>query len=105
MPKKYYEKIGNRYQEVGYEFTGWPTNGIWVVEEARQNCIYQFKGAPEQPTPALVSYMRHQDELIDVINDAWKDKALSVRDISELACKFFALKAGALQIGEEIIEN
>jgi hypothetical protein len=106
MNKKYYEKDedGN-FVEAGYEFTGWPANGIWVVEEARQNCIYQFKGNPEQPTPALISYMRHQDELQELISKEWNDKALSVRDISKIACEFFAIKAGAMKINGEILEN
>ena len=103
---KYYEKdeYGN-FVEVGYEFTGWPANGIWIVEDARQSCIYQFKGALEQPTPALVSYIRHQDELQEHISKLWENKGLSVRDISQIACEFFALKAGAMKIGDEIIEN
>jgi hypothetical protein len=105
MEKLYKQNSAGQFEEVGYEFIGWPENGIWVVEDAKQNCVYQFKGNPEQPTPALVSYMRHQDELMNKLSDEWKEKALSVRDISQIACEFFAIKAGAMKIGDEIIEN
>lgn len=106
MSKRFFEQdINGEFVPVGYEFTGWPSNGIWVVEDGKQNCIYQFNDVPEQPTPALVSYMRHQDDLIDTINKKWENSQLSVRDIAQIACEFFALRAGAMKIGDKIIEN
>jgi len=35
----------------------------------------------------------------------WDARALNARDISEIACKFFALKAGGMNIAGELIEN
>lgn len=105
MSKRFYEKIGRKYQEVGYEFTGWPANGIWVVEDGKRNCIYQFGDVPEKPTPSLASYMQFQDELMKTIVKEWDARALNARDISEIACKFFALKAGGMNIAGELIEN
>ena len=105
MSRVFYEKIGRKYQEVGYEFSGWPANGIWVVEDGKRNCIYQFGDVPEKPTPSLASYMQFQDELMKTIVKEWDTRALNARDISEIACKFFALKAGGMDIAGELIEN
>lgn len=101
-----YRKLENgKFEPVGYEFAGFPANGIWVVEDGRRSCIYPFKGAVEQPTPSLISYMMHSQELQEKISKTWDTKPLSVRDIAEIACEFFALKAGAMKISGEIIEN
>lgn len=34
-----YRKVGRRYVEVGREFTGFPMNGVWLVEDGRMSCI------------------------------------------------------------------
>lgn len=105
-PKQFYElNADGEFVPAGYEFTGWPANGIWIVEQAKQNCIYQFQGDPIQPTPTLVSYMRYKDELMHAINHEWKNRALGARDIAEIACEFFAIKAGGMKIGDELLEN
>lgn len=102
----YRKNAKGKFELVGYEFTGFPSNGIWVVEDGRRNCIYPFKDAPEQPTPSLVSYMRYSNELQQHISNAWTDRErLSVMDIAEIACEFFALKAGGMKIKDEIIEG
>jgi hypothetical protein len=90
---------------VGYEFTGWPANGVWLVEDGKQSCIYEMGPKPSKPSPSLVSYMVLQEDLQKEISKKWEEKALSVRDISMLACEFFALRAGGMKLGEEIIEN
>ena len=106
MSNQFYQlnKDGN-YVAVGYEFTGFPSNGLWLVEDGKQNCIIQMGEKPSKPNPSLISYMIYQDELQQYITKKWEDKSLSVRDISQMACEFFALKAGAMKIKDEIIEH
>lgn len=110
MPK--FDDIGiykrtndGNYELVGYEFSGWPANGIWVVEDGKHNCIYPFNDVPEVPTPSLISYMKFKDELEQVLTDKWRKDLLSVRDIANIACEFFAIKAGAIKTKDEIIEG
>lgn len=103
--RKLFFQVGNDFVEAGYEFTGFPSNGTWFVEDGKQNCIIPMGDKPTKPSPSLVSYMILQDELQKTISKAWDDKALSVRDISIIACEFFAIKAGGMKIGDEIIEN
>lgn len=106
MSDTLYKKVGKKYEPVGIEFSGWPANGVWVVEDGRTNCIYPFKGAPEQPTPTLVSYMQYSAELQQKISKEWTNRErLSVKDIAEIACEFFAIKTGGMKIGQEIIEG
>jgi hypothetical protein len=105
MKEFYTQNEDGTFSKAGYEFTGFPANGIWLVKDGSQNCIYPVKGVPETPTPTLISYMQFQDELQKHISEKWENKALSVRDISEIACEFFAVKAGAMKIGETLIEN
>ncbi len=103
--RKIFTQEDGVFVEMGYEFRGFPANGIWVVKDGSQNCIYEFKDAPKQPTPALVSYMQYSEELMKKISAEWENKALNTRDIAMLACEFFAMKAGAMKIQNEIIEN
>ena len=34
-----YRKKGRRYYPVGYEFSGFPCNGIWLVKDGRNTCM------------------------------------------------------------------
>lgn len=106
MPKQYYEKnAAGEFVEVGYEFTGFPSNGTWLVVDGKQNCIIPIEGIPEIPSPSLVSYIQYQDELQSHISKQWADRTLSVLDISKIACEFFAVKAGGMIVKDEIIES
>jgi hypothetical protein len=57
-----YKKLSNgRYEPVGYEFTGFPANGYWVVTDGRNNLIAPL----EHPRP--INYLRfaqYQEDLV-----------------------------------------
>lgn len=101
----YVKNEKGEFELFAHEFAGWPANGIWLVEDGKYNCIRQIKDVPEMPTPSLISYLKFKSELEDVISKNWKSTPLSVSDISAIACEFFALKAGAIKIKDEIIEG
>jgi len=101
----YIRNAEGNFEIAGYEFSGWPANGIWVVEDGKYNCIYPFKDVPEMPSPSLISYMKFKEELEEVLTDRWRKDLLSVRDIANIACEFFAIKAGAIKTKDEIIEG
>ena len=106
MPKQYYEKDARgNFVEVGYEFTGFPSNGVWFVEDGKNNCIVSLGDRPTIPNKTLISYMVFQDELQEHITKTWSDRALSQRDLAIIACEFFAKKAGGMEVAGEIIEN
>jgi len=101
-----YKKNDNEeYEIVGMSFTGWPSNGIWLVKDGKQNCIIPIKGIPSMPSPTLVSYMQYQDELSEHIHKKWNEKGMSVYEFSKIACEFFAIKAGGMKVLNNIIEG
>ena len=101
--QKFYTKDGDKFIEAGYEFTGFPSNGVWLVEDGKQNCIVSMGDKPKYPSKEYINYMIFQDELQETISKAWDGRALSVRDISKIACDFFAEKAG-VKNAEDIFE-
>ena len=105
MADLYRKNEDGEFEMVGVEFTGFPANGIWVVEDGCNQCIYQFKEpVPTMPSPALISYMVLQEELTKEISKQWGEKPLSVANISKIACEFFAIKAGGMKLNGEILE-
>jgi len=101
----YIKNNKGEFEVYAEEFIGWPSNGLWVVEDGRRSCIYEMKDVSEKPTPSLFSYMKYSLELEEHLSDIWSKKALSIKDVANIASEFFAMKAGAMKIGNEIIEN
>ena len=94
------------FESIGETFTGFPANGIWIVQDGRKNCIYPFMDVSEKPSPTLISYMQFTEELSNLISKQWTKKgSLSVNEISSIACEFFAIKAGGIKIDNSIVEN
>lgn len=91
-----YRKQGRRYVKVGREFTGFPMNGVWLVEDGRMSCIMKV-GELLDPLP-LAQMQRGQaracaalQEVLDQTN--W---VLSLSDMVDVV-----LKAAAQQLEEE----
>jgi len=59
---KLYRKVGKRYKEIGHEFAGFPSDGIWLVQNGKQSqmCLIGLK--EDVPFNAL-EYRIHADEL------------------------------------------
>lgn len=93
-PTQYYQKKGNKYVPAGHEFTGWPANGIWIVEDAKQSLMRKLKDPSETPDVLLVDYLTHQEQLtnhfLDCIDKSPEKRGLSLRDMAEEACVYFA---------------
>ena len=101
----YIKNTDGSFELYAKEFEGWPVNGIWVIEDHRKSCIYELKDVPVQPTPMLASYMQFKHELEEHLSAEWSKKPLSVRDVAYIASEFFAMKAGAIKVLDEIIEG
>jgi hypothetical protein len=59
MSDTIYRKVGGRYQPVGIEWCGWPSDGVWLCTDGRQSCIAKIGDVPD-PMP-LASIERHRD--------------------------------------------
>lgn len=93
-PEQLYKKEGRKYVPVGWEFTGWPSNGIWIVEDSKQSLMRKVKDVQATPDVLLVDYLTHQDALLthflDLIDKSPEKKGVSIRDLAEEACVYFA---------------
>ena len=89
--ERVYRKVGKRYVEIGMEFTGFPSDGIWLVQDGRnsQTCLI---GAKERVPVFALNYRKHVNELCDLIQAAHKEKPRSLFDEMILVCDFFAKK-------------
>jgi len=87
---KLYRKVGKRYKEVGHEFMGFPSDGIWLVQNGRQNqmCLIGLK--EDVPFNAL-EYRIHADELSLHLVKKFATRS-SWFDIAMACCDFFSEK-------------
>jgi len=84
---KLYKKRGRRYVEIGHEFTGFPANGIWMVEDGRNNCIIRIEEINHNTPLRLFNYRKHQDAILEKV---MKTSNGSMVDIVEKCCDYFA---------------
>jgi hypothetical protein len=59
MREKLYRKRGNRYESVGWEWCGWPADGVWYVGDGRSSLIMRVGDMPD-PMP-LAQLERYRD--------------------------------------------
>lgn len=84
-----YEKRGRRYVPIGYGFTGFPADGIWLVQDGTSSmrCLI---GSKERVPMFALNYRIHADELCSYINKRFDGKPRSRMDEAVAACDFFA---------------
>jgi hypothetical protein len=91
-----YRKVGRRYVEVGREFTGFPMNGVWLVEDGRMSCIMKV-GELLDPLP-LSQMMRGESQACAALRRLLDDKKWNVSISDMVSC---VLKAVAKQLEHE----
>ena len=68
---KVYKKVGRRYKEMGREFTGFPSDGIWLVRDGRQSCILKLGDIGKVSVNAL-PYLELAERYFDERHDPRK---------------------------------
>lgn len=78
-----------RYTEIGYGWTGFPMDGIWLVQNGKTNtsCLIGLK---EKVPIFALNYRQHELALCQHIQAKFKEGNLSLMDESRLACDFFS---------------
>lgn len=87
-----YKKVGRKYVEAGVEFTGFPADGIWLVQDGRHSMTCLIGEKERVPVMAL-NYRQYANDLCELIQAAKNEKPLSLFDEMILICDFFAEKA------------
>jgi len=64
-----YKKVGDEYINIGYEFSGFPANGIWLVKDGTQNLIYQLKDELKLPDDFEMNLRKNRDKIVRCLMD------------------------------------
>lgn len=89
-PNDVYRRLPNgRYQRMGMEWTGFPMDGIWLVQDGKRNqsCLIGIK----ENIPILaLNYRLHEIALSKALYDRQKAGPCSICDMARVACDYFA---------------
>jgi hypothetical protein len=83
-----YRKVGKRYRPVGWEFEGFPCDGIWLVQNGRKSRTCLISLDEKVPVMAL-NYRVHVNELYKRLMHKCENRN-SWFDIATAACDYFA---------------
>lgn len=85
----YHRMPSGRYVEIGYDFTGFPMDGIWLVQNGKTNMSCLISLTDKVPIFAL-NYRKHELALCQKIQERMNKGGLSLMDEARLACDFFS---------------
>ena len=88
----FYEKKGRRYVEAGWDFTGFPCDGIWLVQDGKKSMTCLI-GAKERVPVFALNYRQYANDLCELILALRAKNPISLLDEMILICDFFAEKA------------
>ena len=88
------KKENGRYKHIGQEFTGFPVDGIWLVQDGTQNCIVRICDVPGMPRRYPELAMHESDCMVHVMNRAKEEGTYSILGLAKWAAEFYAHKLG-----------
>jgi hypothetical protein len=89
-PDEVYRRTpSGKYIALGYQWNGFPMDGIWLVQNGRCNmtCII---GLNERVPIFALNYRKHELALCQHIQANFKEGRLSLMDEARLCCDYFA---------------
>ncbi len=87
-------KKGRRYKSIGHEFTGFPVDGIWLVQDGSQNCIVRLCDVPTTPHRYPELAMHENDCMVYLMERAKEKGTYSILGLAQWAAEFYAVKLG-----------
>lgn len=92
--REIYVKNGRRYKSIGHEFTGFPMDGIWLVQDGTQNCIVRLCDVPtmEKRYPELAMF--ENECTVHIMERAKQEGTYSIIGFAKWAAEFYAQKLG-----------
>ena len=85
----YQRTESGKYVEIGYQWRGFPMDGIWLVQNGKTNMICLISLTDRVPVFAL-NYRQHELALCQHIQAKFKEGRLSLMDEARLCCDYFA---------------
>ena len=79
-----------KYHPIGYEWTGFPKDGIWLVQDGTRaaSCLI---GLEERVPIFALNYRVHEKGIVGAIQKREKEKGgLSLYDMARICCDYFA---------------
>ena len=65
MNKVYTKNASGRYKEMGYEWMGFPTNGIWLVKDGSRNCLIKLSDITHPMPPKTLDFVVLAEEFLN----------------------------------------
>ncbi len=91
MTEVYKKLPDGSYEKMGYDWSGWPADGIWEVQDARQSLLVRRDDIPMM-SPFLPALKGKEDECTDYIIESLETagrETYNYRQISALAADFY----------------
>ncbi len=95
----YKKKPNGRYEAIGWEWTGFPADGIWLVQDGTQNCLIRLGDVCKKPK-RYVELAQYKQEcaryvIEKIAESVQKDPPMySTEDLIEWVTEFYADKLG-----------
>ena len=89
MRKVYTKNLSGRYKEMGYEWAGFPANGIWLVKDGSSNCLIKLSDITEPMPPKTLDYLLLAEQFITEMNPLPR----SIADTAKEFALYLAKKA------------
>ena len=85
--REFYEKLPDgTFKSIGYEFSGFPANGIWRVVDGHANCIVHLQEDPNIPIPHLdVALLTLEDSIIASLPNPYSLASVVRHTLTEVA--------------------
>ena len=86
-----------KYIDIGMEFRGFPSDGIFLVQDGRNNMTCLI-GSKESVSIFALNYHLHEQGIVDMIQKRQKEGGVSLYDVARIAADYFAKEAEKLKI-------
>ena len=92
----YYKKNNDgTFEKVGEEFMGWPSNGVWLVENGKSNMISKLENFPKD-LPFFPAAHKHVDDCSNYIyKKIQKNNKYTLYDLAKYAAEYYANVLGS----------
>jgi len=86
---KVYKKVDGEYEEVGYDWLGFPMNGVWLVKDGSHNCIMKIDDVGKKSIP-YIDIMKHKNDVMDAVYKITSVGNYSNHDIVETVLEYIS---------------